>query len=135
MTVQTLAANVAGSNVASIGNTQAPIRIAAHQLTEQLIAAEAAIDAAVAAVAALAAQMPVATQQANVGTHVLQMSLMHAMETCQTLVKSRTQILRTHRAMSSALESVSTGPRMFGDVTKMCEAAQSPEVEFTAVAA
>lgn len=125
----------AQSNIAVFANTQAPIRIAAHQLTEQLIAAEAAIDAAVAAVAALAAGMPTATQQANVGTHVLQTSLMHAMETCQTLVKSRTQILRTHRAMSDALESVSTGPKMFGDLSKMCEAAQAPEVEFTAVAA
>lgn len=123
------------SNIAVFANTQAPIRIAAHQLTEQLMAAEAAIDAAVAAVAALAAGMPAATQQANVGTHVLQTSLMHAMETCQTLVKSRTQILRTHRAMSDALESVSTGPRMLGDFSKMCEASQVPEVEFTAVAA
>lgn len=131
MIVQTLAA---GSNVATFGSTQAPVRKAAHQLTEQLIAAEAAIDAAVAAVAALAAGMPVATKEAAVGTHVLQTSLMHAMETCQTLVKSRTQILRTHRAMSAALESVSTGPKMLGDFSKMC-AAQAPEVEFTAVAA
>lgn len=126
---------IAQSNIAQFGTTHAPIRIAAHQLTEQLIAAEAAIDAAVAAVAALTAAMPLATQQANVGTHVLQESLMHAMATCQTLVKSRTQILRTHRAMSGALEKVSTGPKMFGDMTKMCEAAAAPGLEFTAIAA
>ncbi|KAB7648903.1 hypothetical protein [Polymorphobacter fuscus] len=126
---------ISQSNVAAFGNTQAPIRIAAHQLTEQLIAAEAAIDAAVAAVAALAAGMPLATQQANVGTHVLQESLMHAMETCQTLVKSRTQILRTHRAMSGALHNVGLTPMAIGDVSKMCEAELDEGLAVTAIAA
>lgn len=132
MTVQTL---VAGSNITAFGNTQAPVRKAAHQLTEQLIAAEAAIDAAVAAVAALAAGMPVATQESGVGTHVLQASLMHAMETCQTLVKSRTQILRTHRSMSEALHNVGLTPMAIGDVSKMCDAELDEGLAFTAVAA
>lgn len=121
------------SNVQSLGNTNAPIRLAANQITEQLLAAEAAIDAAVAAVATLAATMPLATQQANVGTHVLQESLMHAMETCQQLVKARTNILRTHRSLVTASQGFS--PMAFGDVTPMCEAALPAERQLTAIAA
>lgn len=93
----------------------ATTRIAANDVHAQLIAAEAAIDAAVAAVAGLTASMPIATQAANVGTHVVQEALMHAMETCQQLVKARTNIIRTHKALYTAQDEVGLGAVMFGD--------------------
>ena len=111
---------IAQSNVQTLGNTNAPMRIAANHLADQLSAAEAAIDAAVAAVATLTAAMPLATQQANVGTHVLQESLMHAMETCQQLVKARTNILRTHKALSTAQHNSGLGHVALMDPSK-CE--------------
>jgi hypothetical protein len=84
----------------------AQTRIAANEIAEKLAAAEAAIDAAIAAVATLTAAMPIAAQQAQVGTHVGHEALMHVMESCQQLVKSRTNIIRTHKALSAARHDV-----------------------------
>jgi hypothetical protein len=50
--------------------------------------------------------MPMAAQQANVGMHVGHEALMHAMESCQSLVKSRTNIIRTHKALRVAQSDV-----------------------------
>jgi hypothetical protein len=97
------------SNVASFGSSLAPARIAGHALAAKLIEAEAAIDAAIAAVAALTAAIPAASQEAQVGMHVGQQALMHAMESCQQLVKSRTNIIRTHSALRTAQETVGLG--------------------------
>ncbi len=131
MTVQ-IASNVQALN----SNNDASVRIAGNQLAEQLIAAERAIDAAVAAVATLTATMPAATQQARVGTHVMQESLMHVMETCQQLVKARTNILRTHKAMRAAQVDMGLGEVALGDVT-YCNKAEftSPEVAFRGLSA
>lgn len=115
MIVQTSTDTVT-SNIQALANSGAATRIAANQLSAQLIAAEAAIDAAVAAVASLTATMPMATQQANVGTHIMQESLMHAMETCQQLVKARTNIIRTHKALRSAQVEVGLGEVALMDV-------------------
>ncbi len=84
-------------------------RIAANEISEKLFAAEAAIDAAIAAVAALTAQLPVATQQANAGPHIMQAALMHSMESCQQLVKSRTNIIRTHSALRAVQDDMGLG--------------------------
>lgn len=81
-------------------------RIAGNDLAEKLAAAEAAIDAAIAAVASLTAAMPVAAQQAGVGLHVGHEALMHSAETCQTLVKARTNIIRVHKALRVAQADV-----------------------------
>lgn len=97
MTVQTMTAPMAQT------------RIAANEIASKLAAAEAAIDAAIAAVASLTAQMPLAAQQANVGPHVGHEALMHVMESCQQLVKSRTNIIRTHKALTVAQHDVGLG--------------------------
>ncbi len=101
MTVQTLTAPLAQT------------RIAANEIAVKLAAAEAAIDAAIAAVASLTATMPIAAQQAQAGTHVGHEALMHVMESCQQLVKSRTNIIRTHKALSAARHDVGLGAVSF----------------------
>jgi hypothetical protein len=98
--------NFQPNNIQSQGALTAQTRLAANDLAAKLLAAEAAIDAAIAAVASLTAAMPVAAQQANIGMHVGHEALMHAMESCQSLVKSRTNIIRTHKALRIAQSDV-----------------------------
>ncbi len=92
-------------------------RIAANDVAAKLIAAEAAIDAAVAAVAGLTAAMPAAGQAANLGVHIGHEALMHAMESCQQLVKARTNIIRTHKALRTTQDEIGLGVVMFNDMT------------------
>lgn len=101
--------------VQMLGAPLAQTRIAANDVAAKLLAAEAAIDAAIAAVANLTAAMPVAAQQANVGSHVGHEALMHVMESCQSLVKSRTNIIRTHKALRAAQTDVGLGEVAFMD--------------------
>ena len=102
MTVQT-------AIVQNLGAPMAQTRLAGNDIAAKLLAAEAAIDAAIAAVANLTAAMPVAAQQANVGMHVGHTALMHAAESCQSLIKSRTNIIRTHKALRTAQSDVGLG--------------------------
>ncbi|KPF80509.1 hypothetical protein IP88_00025 [alpha proteobacterium AAP81b] len=113
----------------------AQTRIAANGVAEKLLAAEAAIDAALAAVAGLTASVPLATQAANVGMHVGQEALMHAMESCQQLVKARTNIIRTHKALRSASGEVGLGNVMFADTHCPPEAAAGAPARHLAVVA
>jgi hypothetical protein len=84
-------------------------RIAANKIAEQLFAAEAAIDAAVAAVAQLTAVMPMARQEANVPASVGQDALAGAMATCQQLVEARARIIATHAALRDAQVKIGLG--------------------------
>jgi hypothetical protein len=93
----------------------AQTRIVANELAAKLSAAEAAIDAAVAAVAGLTAAMPIASQQSNVGMHIGHEALMHAMESCSALVKARTNIIRSHKALAVAQHEVGLGDVAFLD--------------------
>jgi len=88
-------------------------RINANLVAEKLAEAEAALDAAISAVASLTATMPAAGQNAQVGFHVMQEAMMHAMESCSQLVKSRTNLVRTHSALRSAQDAVGLGEVMF----------------------
>ena len=99
--------------VQTLGAPLAQTRIAANDVASKLLAAEAAIDAAIAAVASLTAAMPLAAQAANVGSHIGHEALMHAVESCQALVKSRTNIIRTHKALRSAQSDVGLGAVAF----------------------
>lgn len=90
-------------------------RLAANKIAEQLFAAEAAIDAAVAAVAQLTAVMPMARQEANLSACVGQDALMGAMETCQQLISARSRIIATHAALREAQIKVGLGQVMFND--------------------
>ena len=81
-------------------------RLAATKIAEQLFAAEAAIDAAVAAVAQLTAIMPMARQEANLSACIGQDALMGAMQTCQQLIEARGRIIATHAALREAQTKV-----------------------------
>ncbi|GGE06132.1 hypothetical protein GCM10011529_10650 [Polymorphobacter glacialis] len=127
---------IAVNNVQAFTNTGGQTRIMANQISDQLIAAEAAIDAAVSAVAMLTAQMPLVTQQANLGTHIAQEALMHAMETCQQLVKARTNIIRTHKALRTAQIEIGLGEVAIGDMRGCPDSAElTPQRQIAAVAA
>lgn len=84
-------------------------RLAANKIAEQLFAAEAAIDAAVAAVAQLTAVMPMARQEANLAAAIGQDALMGAMQTCQQLIEARGRIIATHAALRAAQTKVGLG--------------------------
>ncbi len=90
-------------------------RLAANKIAEQLFAAEAAIDAAVAAVAQLTAVMPLARQEAHLAACIGQDALMGAMQTCQQLVEARGRIIATHAALRDAQHKVGLGQVMFND--------------------
>jgi hypothetical protein len=99
-------------------NAMATRRIAANAVSDKLFAAEAAIDAALAAVATLTAAMPQAAIDANLGSHVGHEAIMHAMESAQLLVKSRTNIIRTHKALVTAQADMGLSEVAFGDMSK-----------------
>jgi hypothetical protein len=77
-------------------------RLAANKVAEQLFAAEAAIDAAVAAVAQLTAIMPMASQEAHISACIGQDAMMGAMQTCQQLIEARGRIIATHASLREA---------------------------------
>jgi hypothetical protein len=115
-------------------------RIAANSVAEKLMAAEAAIDAALAAVASLTASMPQAALDANLGMHIGHEAIMHAMESAQLLVKSRTNMIRTHKALLTAQHDMGLGEVALMDVTKTCpdsaslQPAEAPVRHLAAVA-
>jgi predicted transcriptional regulator len=101
------------ATVQSFVSPMAQTRMAANDIAAKLAAAEAAIDAAIAAVAALTASIPAGAAQANVGMHVGHEALMHASESCSQLVKSRTNMIRTHKALRTAQDDVGLGEVAF----------------------
>jgi hypothetical protein len=110
-------------------------RIAANTVAEKLLAAEAAIDAAIAAVAGLTAAMPQAAIDGNVGIHVGHEALMHAMESCQSLVKARTNMIRTHKALVTAQADIGLAEVAIGDVSKCRELREAAQVHHLAAVA
>jgi hypothetical protein len=124
--------------IASIQTFTSPMaqtRLAANEVADKLAAAEAAIDAAIAAVAALTASMPIATAKAKIGTHVLHEAMMHASESCSQLVKSRTNIIRSHKALRVAQDDVGLGEVSFMDFNCPPDKASADGSAFTAIAA
>lgn len=115
-------------------------RVAANGVAEKLAAAEAAIDAAIAAVAQLTATMPGAASDAGVGIHFAQQPLMHAVESCNQLVKARTNIIRTHSALRSVQDDVGLGmvdfsPMGFGQCATPLASAETAPRHLSVVAA
>lgn len=108
-------------------------RIAANAVSEKLFAAEAAIDAALAAVASLTAAMPQAAIDGNLGMHVGHEAIMHAMESAQLLVKSRTNMIRTHKALVTAQHDMGLGEVAFGDMQKCPDSAELKPTEVAPV--
>ena len=110
-------------------------RIAANSVADKLLAAEAAIDAAIAAVAGLTAAMPQAAIDGNVGIHVGHEALMHAMESCQSLVKARTNMIRTHKALVTAQADIGLAEVAIGDVSKCRELREGAQADQLAAVA
>ena len=89
-------------------------RLLAETVAEQLFAAEAAIDAAIAATAALATLMPQVRQTGAIGACISQDALIKAMQTCTELVQARGTIVETHKALSVAQKQIGLGAVAFG---------------------
>jgi hypothetical protein len=104
-------------------------RIAANAVSDKLMAAEAAIDAALAAVASLNAAMPQAAIDAGLGMHVGHEAIMHAMESAQLLVKSRTNMIRTHKALLTAQADMGLAEVAIGDMRKCPDSAELKPAE------
>jgi hypothetical protein len=94
-------------------------RHAAETVAEQLFAAEAAIDAAIAAVAALTARMPQARVEANLAPMVGHDALLHASRTCASLIEARSGICQTHEALAVAQKEIGLGAIAFGSFQKL----------------
>lgn len=110
-------------------NGMATRRIAANTVNDKLMAAEAAIDAALAAVANLTAAMPQAAIDAGLGMHIGHEAIMHAMESAQLLVKSRTNMIRTHKALLTAQHDMGLGEVALGDMSKCPDIAELKPAE------
>ena len=94
-------------------------RLAAETVAQQLFAAEAAIDAAIAAVAALTARMPQARIEANLAPMIGHDALMHASRTCANLIEARSGICATHEALATAQKQIGLGAIAFGSLQKL----------------
>jgi hypothetical protein len=94
-------------------------RLAAESVAEQLFAAEAAIDAAIAAVARLTATMPQARLDANLAPMIGHDALMKASQTCASLVEARAGICATHEALAIAQKQIGLGAVAFGSLVKL----------------
>ncbi len=110
-------------------NGLATRRIAANAVSDKLMAAEAAIDAALAAVASLNAAMPQAAIDAGIAMHIGHEAIMHAMESAQLLVKSRTNMIRTHKALLTAQADMGLAEVAFGDLSKCSDTAELKPAE------
>ena len=87
---------------------------AARTISDHLLAAEAAIDEAVAKVATLAAVMPAQRIAANIAAEVGHDALEGAMSACQALVDARARIVVTHQALAQARDAMRLSPKAFG---------------------
>lgn len=75
-------------------------KIVAHQVADQLFAAEAAIDSALSAVASLTAMLPTARMDARISAVVGQSVFERTSETIAALATARRGIVETHRELS-----------------------------------
>ena len=89
-------------------------RLLGQQLADQLFAAEAAIDAALAATATLAAMMPTARQEAGVAACMGQDAILSVIQTCGDLGQARSNIVATHRALAAVQKQAGLGAVNFG---------------------
>lgn len=90
----------------------------AQTVADQLFAAEAAIDAAIAATATLTGLMPSIRADAGLSALIGQDALLQASQTCVELVQARGSIVATHRALTVAQRDMGLGAVMFGSYVK-----------------
>jgi hypothetical protein len=89
-------------------------RLVAEQVAEQLYAAEAAIDAAIAATATLTGMMPAIRAEAGLSAFIGQEAIVEASETTAMLVRARSSICATHKALTLAQKQMGLGAVNFG---------------------
>lgn len=90
----------------------------AQSVAEQLFAAEAAIDAAIAATAKLTGMMPAIRGEAGLSAFIGQEAIVEASQTTAALVKARSRICATHTALSLAQKQMGLGAVAFGSYAK-----------------
>lgn len=90
----------------------------AQSVAEQLFAAEAAIDAAVAATARLTGMMPELRADAGLSAFIGQEAIAEASQTTAMLVKARNRICKTHTALTLAQKQMGLGAVAFGSYAK-----------------
>lgn len=81
-------------------------KIVAHQVADQLFAAEAAIDSALSAVASLTAMLPTARMDARISAVVGQNVFERTSETIAALASARRGIVETHRELSGVQNEI-----------------------------
>lgn len=90
----------------------------AQNVADQLFAAEAAIDAAIAATATLTGLMPAIRAEVGISALIGQDALLSAAQTCAELVQARGSIVATHKALTTAQREMGLGAVMFGSWAK-----------------
>jgi len=93
-------------------------KILAHQVADQLFAAEAAIDGALAAVASLTAMLPNARIDARISAMVGQTVFERTSETIAALATARRGIVETHRELSGVQAEIGLRHVALGGWTK-----------------
>ena len=91
----------------------------AQSVADQLFAAEAAIDAALAETAKLTGMIPALRVQAGLSAFIGQEAIIEASQTTTALVKARSRICAMHTALTVAQKQMGLGAVAFGGlVTK-----------------
>lgn len=93
-------------------------RILAHQVADQLFAAEAAIDGALSAVAQLTAMLPNIRIEAGLSAVVGQNVIDRSSQTIAALADARRGIVETHRELTEVQHQIGLGAVALGGVDK-----------------
>jgi hypothetical protein len=89
-------------------------RKAGQDIATCLMAAEAAIDQALASAATLAAMMPTARLEAGVAAEVGQEAMEFAAKTCAALFEARASVVSTHKELAKTRDAVGLRSINFG---------------------
>lgn len=101
-------------------------KIVAHQVADQLFAAETAIDGALAAVATLTALLPTARIDARISAVVGQGVIDRTTETIAALATARRGIVEAHRELHDVQHQIGLGAVALGGVDKPEEETPRP---------
>lgn len=93
-------------------------KILAHQVADQLFAAEAAIDGALSAVAALTAMLPGVRIEARLSAIIGQNVIERTSQTIAALTDARRGIVETHRELSDVQHQIGLGGVAMGPLDK-----------------
>ena len=94
---------------------------AAQEVANRLMAAEEAIDAALAAVAELSGYLPVARCEANLSACVGQDAFEGAAETFASLIRARRNIIDTHASLADTKDQIGLRTFALGGLAEKAE--------------